>query len=175
MSGALHLGAKKLLVIGVSGNSLYGSEHHAAQHSPSLAQIIGQLLNSAFIDAMEEDIEMLERFNGFIRLMNEEQRKTLKVRPVDVLKIMPSIKFDELAASHVANQPLSMRVFLKTIGATRSGGGSSLASYVLFEKEYCKALMDIGYADAMNKTDEIREFLLGSASGSETVSAQATA
>jgi len=158
MSAALHLGADKIFVVGVRSEEST-TPARGKLHSPSLAQVGGQLLNSAFIDSMEEDIEMLERFNAFIRKLSKEQCDLLGVRPVEVMHISPSIAFDEIAADHVQNLPRSMRAFLKTIGATRSGGGSSVASYLLFESGYCQELMDHGYKDCIKQQDEIREFL----------------
>lgn len=161
MSASLHLGADKLLVIGVSNNrsGMPTAPRVTTAHSPSLAQIGGHLLNSAFIDAMEEDIETLERFNAFIHKLDKDQYEKLNMRPVDVLHIKPSVRFDELAANHIKDMSPSMRTLLKTIGATRSGGGASMASYLLFETGYCRGLMDYGYQDTMKREDEIRKFL----------------
>jgi len=161
MSAALHLGADKLLIIGVSNNRSGMAESPRAKvtHSPSLAQIGGHLLNSAFIDAMEEDIETLERFNTFLGKLDKEQQEKLHMRPVEALHIKPSVRFDSLAADYMKDLPSSMRTLLKTIGATRSGGGSSLGSYLLFESSYCKALMDYGFNDAMKMEETIKKFL----------------
>ena len=161
LSAALHLGADKLLVIGVSNNRSGMPEAPRVRitHSPSLAQIAGHLLNSAFIDAMEEDMETLERFNHFLAKLNKEQSDKLGMRPVHVLNIKPSVRFDELAANHIKELPASLRSLLKTIGATRSGGGSSMASYLLFVPGYTRALMDYGYHDAMAQEATIREFI----------------
>ena len=38
------------------------------------------------------------------------------------------------------------------------GSGSDLASYVLFERPYCRALMRLGYADAMARRAELERF-----------------
>ena len=161
MSAALHLGADKLLLIGVSNNrSSNSTEHHVKKiHSPSIAQIGGHLLNSAFIDAVEEDIETLERFNSFIHKIGDEKNETVSMRPIEVMYIKPSVGFDELAAEHIKDLPPSMRTLLKTIGATSSGGGSSMASYILFESNFCRALIDYGYQDAMKMREEIRIFI----------------
>jgi NTE family protein len=151
-----------LLVIGVSGRRNLGHiplERTQPVHSPSLAQIFTQLLNSAFVDSMEEDIDMMQRFNRFIEDMSTEKQQQLRVRPVDVLVISPSIHFDEVAANHISSLPESMRLFLKTIGATRPSGGASVASYLLFEASYCQELMQHGYADCMAQADKVREFL----------------
>lgn len=161
MSAALHLGAERIMVVGVSNNrsNTIPGPREKVTHSPSLAQIGGHLLNSGFIDAMEEDIENLRRFNNFLSQLDEPSAGKLGMRQVDVLYIKPSVRFDELAAQHVKDLPPSMRTLLKTIGATRKGGGSSLASYLLFSPEFCRGLMDYGYHDCMKMEDEVRRFI----------------
>jgi len=44
------------------------------------------------------------------------------------------------------------------LGAHR-GGGSGLASYLLFEAPYTRALIDMGYGDTMARRDEVMNFL----------------
>ena len=36
---------------------------------------------------------------------------------------------------------------------------SSLLSYLIFEKEFCKELIDLGYKDGLARQEEIRSFL----------------
>ena len=158
MSAALHLGADKLLVIGVSGRAA-GDDREKTLHSPTIGQVLGHMLNSAFVDSLEEDVEMLQRFNCFANCLSETQHQEMRVRPVEVLVIKPSVKFDQLAGEYIRYLPQSMRLLLTIIGANRRGGGASLASYILFEKEYCQALIDFGYKDALSQAEEIRQFV----------------
>jgi NTE family protein len=158
MSAALHLGADKLLVIGVSGSAVE-EEREKTLHSPTIGQVLGHMLNSAFVDSLEEDVEMLQRFNRFANCLSETQHQEMNIRPVEVLVIKPSVKFDLLAGEYIRYLPQSMRLLLSIIGANRKGGGASLASYILFEKEYCQALIDCGYKDAMSKAEDIRQFV----------------
>ena len=37
--------------------------------------------------------------------------------------------------------------------------GSNLASYVLFERPFCRALMKLGYRDAMARREDILAFM----------------
>ena len=37
--------------------------------------------------------------------------------------------------------------------------GSALASYLLFEQDYTRALIDMGYADTLARRDEVMQFL----------------
>jgi NTE family protein len=37
--------------------------------------------------------------------------------------------------------------------------GANLVSYLLFDRHYCQALIDLGYQDAMKRREEIMNFL----------------
>ncbi len=163
ISAALHLGAEKVLVIGVSGRRNLGNLpiHRGDKiFSPSIAQIFAQMLNSAFVDSMEEDISMMNRFNVFVNGIDIEKRKEMEVREVDALIISPSIHFDEVAEKHIGSLPKPLRIFLKTIGATRPAGGASIASYLLFEASYCQELIQCGYKDCMAQAEKVKNFLM---------------
>ena len=108
---------------------------------------------------MDEDVAMVKRFNSFSEALTKEKQRELNVNTVGVLVIEPTVKFDELAGEYIQNLPRSMRGMLKIIGANPASGGSSLASYILFEREYCRALIKGGYDDAMEQSEKIREFI----------------
>ncbi|MFT5082975.1 MAG: NTE family protein [Lentisphaeria bacterium] len=164
ISSALHLGADRVFIIGVSGNRSKNAHWELkktsrVRHSPSMAQILGQMFNSAFIDALEGDIEHLERVNDLIRLLPDERcENTGHLRPVDTLIISPSKALDKIAGRRIRNMPQSMRFFMRSTGATAKGGGSAAASYLLFSREYCNELMELGYQDAMWERDAIEAF-----------------
>lgn len=158
LSVPLKMGADKIMVIGVSGNKPK-IDRLKTYSSPSIAQVFGNMLNSAFIDAMDEDIAILERINTVAKCISPEQQAQLGVKPVQTLVIKPSVKFDILAGEYEHHLPHSMRLLLSIVGANKNGNGSSLASYLLFEKAYCKKLIEIGYQDAMAQIDEIKRFM----------------
>lgn len=164
ISPALHLGASRVLVVGVSGNPLGmnpNSEEvrpHAGR-PPTLAQIGGHLLNSTFIDNLESDIELLERINRMSRAISAESRpRNLSSEQVEVLVISPSRPLDEIAARHRREMPRAIRSFLRGPGATQASGAGVL-SYLLFEPGYCNELIELGYQDAMAKRSELQSFL----------------
>jgi NTE family protein len=164
ISPALHLGATRVLVVGVSGNpsaSAAIGEVPRPQHvrPPSLAQIGGHMLNSTFIDSLESDIELLERLNQMGRLVPPELHpRGLGLKPVEVLVISPSQPLDVIAARHRHELPRALRLFLRGPGATRASGAGVL-SYLLFEPGYCNELIELGYQDAMAQQGELVEFL----------------
>ncbi|MGH1470255.1 MAG: patatin-like phospholipase family protein [Cellvibrionaceae bacterium] len=163
ISPALHLGADAVFVIGVSGNrnpAHWGKKRIAPKHSPSMAQIIGHMFNSAFIDSLEGDIEHLERVNKLLSLIPEDviDEGGTRLRPVKTMVISPSRELDKIAGRKVRYLPKSMRFYMGATGATARGGGSATASYLLFEKQFCDELMDLGYQDAMWEKEAIEEF-----------------
>jgi NTE family protein len=129
--------------------------------SPSFGQIIGHLLNSAFIDSLESDIELLEQLNELIDQIPVEKRseRTRHMQPIDIHIISPSIDIDTLAEDYVKNMPLSIRTFLKVTGSSNNDGGVNIASYLLFNEGYCKALIELGYRDTMAQKEKIMAFL----------------
>jgi len=61
---------------------------------------------------------------------------------------------------HVRSLPFSIRFLLRSIGAMRRGG-ANLASYLLFEKGYCRELIELGYRDTLNRREEVEAFIAG--------------
>jgi NTE family protein len=164
ISPALHLGANRVLVVGVSDNPVGPQAQKPMVRSkesrpPSLAQISGHMLNSTFIDNLENDIELLERLNQMSRLIPTESRpRGLGLKPVDVLVISPSQPLDLIAARHRHELPRPLRLFLRGPGATKASGAGVL-SYLLFEPGYCGELIELGYQDAMAQKARLIEFL----------------
>ncbi|KMM83892.1 NTE family protein [Pseudomonas taetrolens] len=162
ISPALHLGATRVLVVGVSGNPRGpdmqgGQQRQYSAQQPTLAQIGGHMLNSTFIDSLESDIELLERLNHFSSLL-PAQPHSLGLAPIEVLVIAPSQPIDEIAARHRHELPSALRMFLRGPGATKTSGAGVL-SYLLFESGYCQELIALGRRDALAKREELCRFL----------------
>jgi NTE family protein len=159
---ALKLGADKLFIIGVSGNR--SAKKWATQEkdidtsAPSMAQILGQLLNSAFIDNLEDDIYQLEIMNSLIRDLPKDKQANHQNLPTETLIISPSEELNQIAHHYIATLPKNIRVLLKAAGGSTREKISSAASYLLFTPQYCRALMDLGYQDAMWEKDRIIAF-----------------
>lgn len=157
ISPAIHLGASKILVVG-AGRIAEPADRIRGDSYPSLAQIAGHALSSIFLDSLNVDIERVQRINNTLNLLPPEARNEAALRPVEVLVIAPSQRLDMIAAKHVKHLPWPVRLLLRGIGAMNRKG-SALASYLLFEKEYTCALIDLGYADTMDRRDEVMRFL----------------
>ena len=157
LSSALHLGADRLFIIGVSDNPIHPAEPANAEHPPSVAQMLSQLLNSAFIDSIESDLETLQAINK-LALEVPEQARARNLRHVDYVCISPSAPIDEMTQQYIHELPASVKLFLRAVGANSKGGGSSTASYLLFEPGFCRDLLDLGYRDALAQEEKILSF-----------------
>jgi NTE family protein len=159
ISPALHLGADRVLVVG-TGRQSDDSARVRSNAYPSLAQIAGHALNSIFLDSLFVDIERLQRINRTISLIQPERvaEAGLPLRKIEVLVASPSQPIERLVPRYVKELPRTVRFLLRGIGAMNRNG-SNLASYLLFERGFCRALIDLGYEDTMGRRDEMRDFL----------------
>jgi NTE family protein len=160
VSPALHLGADRLCVIGVGRQLQAQQERIKTDAYPSLAQIAGHCLNSIFLDSLEVDLERLQRINRTLSIMPPDIRaaNNMPLHEVDFRVISPSEALEKIAVAHVGELPRTIRTLLYTVGALKKGG-SNLISYLLFERGYCRALIKLGYQDAMQRRDELMGFL----------------
>ncbi len=153
-STPIHLGAKRLLAIGVSGNRTKAPLENEMTSPPSLSQILGHILNSAFVDTLENDLEFLRHMNDVLPHVAHSIRTSsgFQAQEIDLLEISPSQELNELAIDFYQELPRQMAKHIKP------DSSGTLLSLVLFEKGFCSALWKMGYEDALSKESEIRQF-----------------
>jgi NTE family protein len=150
-----------VLVVGTGRQSIEQARARSNIY-PSLAQIAGHALNSIFLDSLMVDIERLQRINRTLDAVPPEARRSgsVPLRPIKVLFIAPSQPIERVAARFLHELPRSVRFLLRPTGAL-SRSGSNLASYLLFEEPFCRALIDLGYQDALEREADVRAFFEG--------------
>ena len=163
-SAAIHLGAQRLLVIGTRNDARV--ERRQTPRSPTFGQIFGYMLDALFSDGLYSDLERLNQINDLLRHAGPVRGPTgVMLKPVDLLLIMPSRDLSAIARSHASQLPRSLRVLLRSMGAMNPAGGE-LMSYLMFQSEFTRELISLGYQDAMNRSHEIVAFLGGESQSS---------
>ena len=166
LSAAIHLGAERLLVIGVR------DEHpdpeptaSKPQVPPNIAHIAGYMLDTLFMDGIYTDIERATRINTILEKTGPIPTRRGELRPIETLLIVPSEDIREIAARHVHELPRPLRALLRGIGAMNPSG-MQFVSYLLFETGYTRELIDLGYNDARRYDEDLRAFLFDQPVGS---------
>jgi NTE family protein len=162
LSPAMHLGAHKVLVVGVGQpqRSGFAGTGAAPERSPSMGGIAGHAMASVFHDTLQADVEQAQRVTRTLQQLPREVAAVLPYRSVEVLAIQPSQSLDALAQAHVGELPDAIRNALGGLGALRGGG--ALASYLLFEPGFVQALVALGEQDAFARKSELLAFFSGS-------------
>ncbi len=164
LSAAVHLGAERLLVVGVRDEVSRGEGNGDGQPEyPSFGQIAGYMLDTIFLDGLYADLERLTRINRIVAQFPPgtiEKSMGENLRRIDAMIIVPSEDIREIAQRHAHAFPRAVRLLLRGMGAFNAGG-RQLISYLLFDKAYCEELIDLGYRDAMARKDHLLPFIAG--------------
>lgn len=168
LSPAVHLGAEKILVIGVSGTAHRRKQRTETTEYPSPAKMMGHMLNAAFLDSMETDVERLRRINRTLEKIpaSVRRKEPMELKPIELLEISPSCSIDDLAGEHADELPRALKLALRGSGNS-SHSGSGILSYLLFSQGFCRTLIDLGFNDAMQRAEEIRAFFADHFTGHE--------
>jgi NTE family protein len=166
LSPALHLGARRVLVLAVGQFAGQRPEPPPHPGYPSFAQTAGHALSTIFLDNLGADLERLQQLNRLASVVptDELARRGLRLGHVDALVITPSRDLGETALAFADQLPAGVRYLLRGLGSTR-GTGANLTSYLLFQPGFVRALLSLGYADAMARRDELDAFLTAGTTG----------
>lgn len=170
LSPVIRLGANRVMAIGVRCENLEHQKETGDGGDPSIAQVMGVLLNAIFLDHLATDVEHLERLNQLLadgHISQSGMEGCERMRPLRSLLITPSVNLSQVAQQHQKDMPYLIEYFVSSLGRD-AVSCSDLMSYLLFTSKYTNALLDIGYRDASERIDEIEQFLYSTDEGSKT-------
>jgi NTE family protein len=180
---AIQMGVERMLVIGVSTPGKLpcvrpsGRSSLPPGGSPSASALLGKALNALMLDHVDHDLAEMELVNqilsdaievcgaDFLERLNQlaSQRNRPSRRLIKTLVLRPSANIGELASEHLHTHKLRLgkilgSAVLRTIDVGE-GASADLASYVLFDRDFARALYDLGHRDASQRRDELENFL----------------
>ena len=160
LSPALHLGANKLLIVSVRNPQTEYDPANATPKYPNLGSVAGYMFDTLFMDRLDSDIERLNRINFALSQTKQATftHNDALLRPVEFLVISPSVDIREIVATHISRFPRSMRVLLSGLGAMTKEG-RPLTSYLLFDSNFARDLIELGYKDGYAQRDKLQELL----------------
>ncbi len=143
---------------------------------PSLAFLVGKVLNALLLDPLAYDLQILARINDLVDvhqrgLLGESRaeldrvmikRRGATYRHIDTLVFVPSQDIAALASRYLRD---NLRKFDIGVVARRllrgaaEEGSSDWATYILFDGGFAEQVIELGRRDALTRRDEVRAFL----------------
>jgi len=165
LSPAIHLGAERILAIGIrhaaTGSSTRIVNETSKMTHVTLADVAGSVLNGILLDALELDAERMTRENDVLALFATFASEIgihgypLGLRHVPLVVIQPSQDLGRLAADEFDRFPATLRYLLRGLGTSKEKGWD-LLSHLAFEPAYTGRLLDLGHSDARAIAPAIR-------------------
>lgn len=155
LSPAVHLGAEKLIVVGVRRYRDIDLAN-SPPLQPSLGRVLSVLINALFMDSVEVDLDRLKIINQTIERLRAAGLPT-HYRNIDSIYLYPSEGLSDIAQARGDDLPKIIKFLLAGLGTPEEA--AELLSYLLFEPRYCGSLVDLGYQDTIRRKTEIMEFL----------------
>lgn len=175
LSPALRLGADRVLVVGLRG-PVEAAPHAREENAPGAFVLAGKLLNALLLDRLDYDLRRLEGFNTLLRdgeaaygseFIERLHATTLRFRHqpyriVDTLTINPTEDVGRMATEFIDRKHPTLGGtpgwILSRLGSLAAVNQSDVLSYLLFDGRFAEELIEVGYADAAARHDELIAF-----------------
>jgi NTE family protein len=159
LSPALHFGAHKILAVSTRYDRTQAEANQPLIRGyPPPAQVLSVLYNAIFLDLIDQDVLRLERMNWLLRKLRPEERDGMRV--VNILVLRPSRDLGKLSREYEPLLPGFFRFMTRGLG-TRQTASPDILSLLMFQEDYIGRLIELGEADADERSDEIAAFLGG--------------
>jgi NTE family protein len=157
LSPALHLGAHKILAVSTRYDRTQAEANRPQTRGyPPPAQVLSVLYNAIFLDLIDQDVLRLERMNWVLRKLPPEERGGMRV--VNILVLRPSRDLGKLSREYEPLLPGFFRFMTRGLG-TRETASPDILSLLMFQEDYLSRLIELGEADAEERSEEIAMFV----------------
>jgi NTE family protein len=175
MAPAIRAGAQRLVVVALrTGRPV----ENGLNQYPRPFFLLGKVLDALLLDPIEYDLHVLYRLNRVVEVMERSMDPAPLARVRNILKnerglpysqirtlvFRPSQDIGVLAGEYMRSaQParregLAARTLLRHASALGGHIEADFVSYILFDGGFARQLIDLGYRDALARTEEVRRF-----------------
>jgi NTE family protein len=156
LRGAIRFEVDNILIIGTRELPTFTEAVPLDNSDIAFANILGSMMNGLFLDNLDRDIEMVNRMNEIAILISLWKKRHSPWRPITTLHLRPSQNMASMAQDHFKNIPAVLRFLLNILGTKNHSG--DLLSFLLFEKEFTRVLLNLGYNDTLACAKEVTAF-----------------
>ncbi len=156
LRGPIRFHVEKILIIGTRPTPGIIQAEKLQTADIGFAHILGNMLNSLFLDNLDRDIENVNRMNDIAHLLSIWKKRHSPWRPIDMFCLRPSTDVAKLAQNKYQSMPSFLRLCLNCLGAQQHSG--DLLSFLLFEKEFTQELIKLGYEDTLAQEAALQPF-----------------
>lgn len=156
LRGAVRFQVDKVMILGTRQAATFTQLEQAQNNDIGLARILGGMLNGLFLDNLDRDIETVNHMNDIAHLLSMWKKRRSPWRPIETLHLRPSNDVASIAQSHYNNMPMLLRFMLNVLGAKSHSG--DLLSFLLFEKEFTRELIQLGFDDTLKDKAKVLHF-----------------
>ncbi len=156
LRGCIRFEMNRIMILGTRQAPSFADTELAESHHVDFAQILGSMMNGLFIDNLDRDIELVNRMNDIARLLTLWRKHQSPWRPIQALYLRPSMDMAAIAEAQYKSMPALLRFLLNMLGAKAQSG--DLLSFLLFESEFTKEIIKMGYKDTIKQADEVADF-----------------
>ena len=157
LSPAIHLGATKIITIGIRHSRTVENIKNLTLHSnppPQISQVGGVMMNAIFLDSLDTDVERLEKINIMVSIMGKHS----PWRNIPIIALNPSRDLGSMTDKLNNEMPKFLQFFLNSVGITGKSG-LDLLSYLAFDSSYTRDVTELGYEDTMLRKNDILNFI----------------
>ncbi len=159
ISATIHMGSTKILMVGVRGPT--ERQAHGDVEAPGIAKLAGSILNALFFDTFDIDLERVRHINEIIDALKKDVTTDRSdYTRIDTHVIQPSRDISAIAEAKAKDGlPRTVDYMLNGLGSRHET--AELASYILFEPNFTRSLIELGYQDVKVNRARLEAWILG--------------